>query len=87
MEISKMQPDGEKYREIEWMRQGRVRVTQSILSMAEDPEFVRLAAEAGCIGLFAGLETLSGKNLDAVYKFGQNCDKEDLPELIEGEWI
>jgi hypothetical protein len=87
MEISKMQPSGEKYREIEWMRQGRVRVTQSTLSIAEDPEFVRLAAEAGCIGLFVGLETFSGKNLDAVYKFGQNSDKEDLPEKIEGELI
>lgn len=87
MEISKMQPSGEKYREIEWMRQDRVRVTQSTLSIAEDPEFVRLAAEAGCIGLFVGLETFSGKNLDAVYKFGQNSAKEDLPEKIEGELI
>lgn len=85
MEISKMQPDGKKYRELEWMRQGRVWLTPATLSIAEDPEFVRPAAEAGCIGLFVGLETFSGKNLDAVYKFGQNSDKENFPELVEGE--
>jgi radical SAM superfamily enzyme YgiQ (UPF0313 family) len=43
-------------------------VTQSTLSVANDPDFVRLAAEAGCIGLFVGLESFSGKNLHDVNK-------------------
>ncbi len=43
-------------------------ITQSTLTVADDPDFVRLAAKAGCIGLFVGLESFSGKNLDAVHK-------------------
>lgn len=43
-------------------------ITQSTLAIADDPGFVELAAEAGCIGLFVGLETFSGDNLDAVHK-------------------
>ncbi len=43
-------------------------ITQSTLTVAEDPGFVKLAAKAGCIGLFVGLETFSGDNLDAVHK-------------------
>ncbi|MDY6904949.1 MAG: radical SAM protein [Thermodesulfobacteriota bacterium] len=43
-------------------------VSQSTLSIADDPDFVRLAAEAGCIGLFVGLETFSEKNLTSVNK-------------------
>jgi radical SAM superfamily enzyme YgiQ (UPF0313 family) len=43
-------------------------VTQSTLGIADDPDFVRLMAEAGCIGLFVGLETFSDGNLEAVNK-------------------
>jgi len=43
-------------------------VTQSTLTIANDLGFVRLAAEAGCIGLFVGLETFSEDNLNAVNK-------------------
>ncbi|MFH1741679.1 MAG: radical SAM protein [bacterium] len=43
-------------------------ITQSTLAVADDPDFVRLAAEAGCIGLFVGLETFSEKNLSTVNK-------------------
>ena len=43
-------------------------ITQSTLSMAEDRSFVDLAAKAGCIGIFAGLETFSNKNLTRVNK-------------------
>ena len=50
-------------------------VTQATLSIAEDPEFVKLAAEAGCIGLFVGLETFLGKNLDAVQKGFNRVEK------------
>lgn len=43
-------------------------ITQSTLSIMDDPDFVKLAAEAGCIGMFVGLETFSEDNLDAVHK-------------------
>jgi radical SAM superfamily enzyme YgiQ (UPF0313 family) len=43
-------------------------VTQSTLSIAEDPQFVQLAAKAGCIGLFVGLESFSDANLGTVNK-------------------
>lgn len=43
-------------------------ITQATLSVAEDPAFVRLAADAGCIGLFVGLETFNTANLDAAEK-------------------
>ncbi len=41
-------------------------VTQSTLAIADDPDLVRMMAEAGCIGIFAGLETFSGDNLGSV---------------------
>ena len=43
-------------------------VTQSTLAIADDPDLVRMMAEAGCIGIFVGLETFSGDNLGAVNK-------------------
>ena len=43
-------------------------ITQSTLAITEDEEFVSLAAEAGCIGLFVGLETFKSENLDSVNK-------------------
>ncbi|HPO10081.1 MAG TPA: radical SAM protein [bacterium] len=43
-------------------------ITQVSLSMADDPEFVKLAAQAGCIGVFVGIETFSDGNLDRVDK-------------------
>ena len=43
-------------------------VTQSTLAIADDPEMVRLMADAGCIGIFVGLETFSEKNLESVNK-------------------
>lgn len=42
--------------------------SQSTLAIADDLEFVRLAAASGCVGLFVGLETFSEKNLDSVAK-------------------
>ena len=50
-------------------------VSQSTLSIADDPDFVRLAAEAGCIGLFVGLETFSEKNLTDVNKSCHRVDQ------------
>jgi len=43
-------------------------ITQSTLAIADDPQLVRLMADAGCIGIFAGLETFSGDNLGSVNK-------------------
>jgi len=43
-------------------------VSQSSLEIADDPELLRLARAAGCIGLFIGLETLNEANLRAVEK-------------------
>ena len=43
-------------------------VGQCSLEIADDPELLRLARRAGCIGLFIGIETLSAANLEAVEK-------------------
>ena len=43
-------------------------VTQSELGIAEDFELVDLAAKAGCIGVFVGMETFSVRNLESVNK-------------------
>lgn len=41
---------------------------QTQLSFAEDEEIVRLAAEAGCKGVFVGLESVNTGSLDSVSK-------------------
>ncbi len=43
-------------------------VGQCSLEIADDPELLRLARRAGCVGLFIGIETLSAENLAAVEK-------------------
>ncbi len=43
-------------------------MTQSTLAIAEDTELVELASQAGCMGIFAGLETFSEGNLAAMEK-------------------
>ena len=43
-------------------------VTQATLELAHDEAFLSLLAEAGCRGLFVGLETISSGNLAAVDK-------------------
>jgi radical SAM superfamily enzyme YgiQ (UPF0313 family) len=43
-------------------------VAQCSLELADDPDLLRLAGRAGCIGLFIGIETLSEENLAAVEK-------------------
>jgi radical SAM superfamily enzyme YgiQ (UPF0313 family) len=47
---------------------GKRWVGQCSLEIADDPALLQLAREAGCIGLFIGIETLSGANLVAVEK-------------------
>jgi radical SAM superfamily enzyme YgiQ (UPF0313 family) len=43
-------------------------VGQGSLEIADDPDLLRLAREAGCLGLFVGIETLSRENLEEVGK-------------------
>lgn len=43
-------------------------VTQATISAAEDLPFIKQMANAGCIGIFTGLETVSEKNLSSVSK-------------------
>jgi len=41
---------------------------QASLTLARDPELLRLAAESGCVSLFIGMESLSPENLKAMNK-------------------
>lgn len=43
-------------------------VAQASLEIADDPELLALARDAGCAGLFVGVETFSAENLAAVEK-------------------
>jgi len=47
---------------------GKRWVSQCSIDIADDPELLALARDAGCRGLFVGIETLSQKNLVAVDK-------------------
>ncbi len=42
--------------------------SQASLTLTQDPELLRLAAESGCVSLFVGVETLSADNLKEVNK-------------------
>lgn len=59
---------------------GRRWVGQGDLSMADDPELMRLAVKSGCQAMFIGLESLSQKNLKATHK-RPNIDK-DMGQAI-----
>ncbi len=50
-------------------------ITQSTLAISEDEGFVKLMAEAGCIGLFVGLETFKSENLDSINKTCHRVDQ------------
>ncbi len=54
---------------------GKRWVTQSTLSIADDPELVRMMADAGCVGIFAGLETFNSDNLGSVNKTCHRVDQ------------
>ncbi len=47
---------------------GKRWVGQGALEIADDPELLRLAREAGCLGLFVGLESFSAESLATVEK-------------------
>lgn len=53
--------------------------SQSSLSLANDPELLKLAAESGCGAMFVGIETLSQDNLQGVNKgFNKVSSYQDL---------
>ena len=55
-------------------------VSQGDLSMARDPELLRLAARSGCRAMYIGLESVSADNLRTIHKSANlNCD---IPEAI-----
>lgn len=42
--------------------------SQASLTIAQDPELLRLAADSGCYSLFIGIESLDPENLEGVHK-------------------
>jgi radical SAM superfamily enzyme YgiQ (UPF0313 family) len=46
----------------------KVWISQASLEITDEPDLVTLASDSGCIGLFVGLETFGGGNLDSVQK-------------------
>jgi radical SAM superfamily enzyme YgiQ (UPF0313 family) len=42
--------------------------SQASMTLTQDPELLRLAAESGCVSLFMGIESLSSENLKDVNK-------------------
>lgn len=50
-------------------------ISQSSIAIADDPDFVGLAAESGCVGLFVGIETFSDANLHGVDKAFNKVEK------------
>lgn len=67
---------------------GKLWVSQATLQIADDAALVRTAAEAGCIGLFVGLETFSGRNLGSVDKdFNRVDDYRDRVRFLHAHGI
>lgn len=63
-------------------------MTQSTLAIAEDSELVELASRAGCMGIFAGLETFSEGNLASVEKsFNQASSYRDRVAYLHSRGI
>lgn len=63
-------------------------VTQASLSVARDEELLDLAAEAGCIGLLIGFESLSQEILEAVGKRANRAEEyKDLIRRIRSRGI
>lgn len=59
---------------------------QANLRFAEDPELVRLVAESGCIGIFVGIESVSGA-LSAHPKTGSRYSQADLIKRVRDAGI
>ena len=54
---------------------GKIWIGQTTLEIADDEELVRAASEAGCIGLFVGLESFSESSLLSVDKGFNRVEK------------
>lgn len=50
-------------------------LTQASVNIADDAELVRLAAQAGCAGVFIGIESFNADNLRNVRKYQNKIDK------------
>jgi radical SAM superfamily enzyme YgiQ (UPF0313 family) len=62
--------------------------SQSSLSLANDPELLKLAADSGCGGMFVGIETLSQDNLQGVNKgFNRVSSYNDLIQRFHDNGI
>jgi radical SAM superfamily enzyme YgiQ (UPF0313 family) len=59
---------------------------QASLRFAEDPELVRLVAESGCIGIFVGIESVSGTQANHP-KTGGSLNQADLIKRIRDTGI
>ena len=55
-------------------------VSQCSIEIADDPDLLRLARRAGCMGLFIGLESLGADNLAAMDK-GFNAERDAAERL------
>lgn len=56
-------------------------VTQTRITLLNDPELLELAAESGCIAVFVGMESISPKTLLNMLKFQNKV--EQYPKLLE----
>jgi radical SAM superfamily enzyme YgiQ (UPF0313 family) len=57
--------------------------SQASITLARDPELLRLAAESGCVSLFLGIESLSPENLKDVNKsFNRVSEFEDAIKVL-----
>jgi len=56
-------------------------VSQSTLELAMDSHFIQLAADAGCVGIFVGMETFQARNLMSVNKTCHSV--QDYKQAIE----
>lgn len=62
--------------------------SQSSLSLANDPELLKLAADSGCGAMFVGIETLSQDNLQGVNKgFNKVSSYHDLIQRFNDNGI
>jgi hypothetical protein len=59
---------------------------QTGLRFAEDPALVRLVARSGCIGLFVGIEAVSGPNA-ALAKLSSRYSQQDLIKRVQDTGI
>lgn len=57
---------------------GKKWIAQATINMADDEELLRLAVEAGCVGVFIGFESLSDEGLEEIRKKFNNRKGRDF---------